>query len=223
MPLTRAVVTLQMDSNLPEDVVQNVLHINPVGAPITSAEMDAAAAQISGFYQAVGPKLSANIQGVGAVHSIKFYDVNEGGFGPGDDQINSPIGERTFSITTLSSTASPPELAVCISLHADLTNAYEEWGATRPASRRRGRMYLGPLASAVFSSSTGLISSTHQTDIADSAWALVNNLAGNGTPLQIYSRAEGAFYEVVGLWVDNAPDVQRRRGVAATSRVVRPV
>jgi len=109
-------------------------------------------------------------------------------------------------------TQCPEEVAVCLTLEA-----------APPVTRsRRGRVYVGPWTS----DAVGAASVSTPTRVGGQ---IITTLKGAATALQaaglgwsVYSRKNGTFAPIVGGYVDNAFDVQRRRGPDPTSRTVWP-
>lgn len=92
-----------------------------------------------------------------------------------------------------------------------------------PIRRRRGRLYIGPLAGTAITYVgdnppvpaaeliTALVGATER--LADSP-----DLEAEGVQWQVWSRTNDAGYRVTSGWVDNEFDTQRRREVDATAR-----
>ena len=100
-------------------------------------------------------------------------------------------------------------------------------------SRRRGRIYLGPLAAVAADSSTGRPNTSFVTAIKNAAAAYLASVTTDGTfTWVVHSHTTGASpgtYDETGNsvtvnqgWVDNAWDTQRRRGMAPTTRSAFP-
>jgi len=158
---------------------------------------------------------------------IKFYSLEE----PLSFPLvwGSPKQTRSFTLGTATpSTSLPSEIALCMTYHSDLTDVPET--ATnptpppafiRPASRRRGRIYLGPFNANALVESPTVFEPTPSTE-------LLNGVAGAGgfiqgdlppnTQWNVVSQADEQTYDVAGGWVDNAWDSQRRRGNEADAR-----
>lgn len=159
--------------------------------------------------------------------TVKAYGHNGG----------SPIAMTDWLAMTASNfdQGMPGEVALCLSYNADLTDILEEAPddadpdsrPERPASRRRGRLFVGPL---VLTCGTA----TEPTRPIDT---LRNDLLGLGVFLGnptdpaltavdamwiIYSNAglAGEAHEIIRCSVDNAFDTQRRRGVKQTNRLL---
>ncbi len=100
----------------------------------------------------------------------------------------------------------PAEVAVCLSYYS---------GQNLP--RKRGRVYLGPIGYAFMQAgTTGRILAATTTDVIEVASVL------KGTAARTWmqrSQTTGELSEITNVWVDNAWDTQRRRGIAADLRV----
>jgi len=106
----------------------------------------------------------------------------------------------------------PFESAVAFSFHG-LDASIPEFGpGTRPKSRHRGRVFLGPLKlDAVTANALGRVdvSSSFIGSLASAGEALISDTTDRWV---VWSRRNAAVYPVVGGWVDDATDSQRRRG-----------
>lgn len=142
-------------------------------------------------------------------HEFKIYDME-------DPEPRAPVSEGTWALSANPTAAPlPPEVALCLSFQAPKLSGF-------PQSRRRGRVYIGPLSVNALDSS-GRPSS-----------AFVTALSGVGDGIIVASGAtswnwavHSSFSETTGLpvdngWVDNEFDTQRRRGREWTSRTVFP-
>lgn len=99
-------------------------------------------------------------------------------------------------------------------------------GAPPVTPRRRGRIYIGPLNTGQLAASTSSTFPRPQTAVVDGLAAIVEGWAADGTGIDegmfIYSPTSGFYTRVVGGFVDNEFDTQRRRGVLASGRTVWP-
>lgn len=135
----------------------------------------------------------------------------------------SPVDQRLFSLgTSLGSSAYPSEVALALTIEGlDWGDQpVEAPGGTRPRSRRRGRVFLGP-----FSEQAGSIQSNvmrPKSELRTVALAAASRLATDsiaaGVPWGVWSRANAAVYGVESVSVDDAFDTQRRRGERASTR-----
>jgi hypothetical protein len=140
----------------------------------------------------------------------------------------------------------PPEVAAKVSIHGDLTGLVEigpdatlptthraqEMGApatyvsfTKPKARRRGGFYFGPLGTAediLTQDATSQEVYLATPFITDLAIAYKEGLMDGIHVPVVWSRREANVFPVVGVKVDNAVDIQRRRGNRNTTFVTRP-
>jgi hypothetical protein len=221
-----AVVELQRITSVPRDVVENTFAFSAITG--TAIDTGAVATALENFYKLSSVHhtleyyLSDNIAKTGT-HHIKFYDLGPVIAGSGD--AGPPIADVTFTMAGSTALAGdmPDEVAACISIHADITGVPEHSGATRPRARHRGRLFIGPLqggtATTQVDSGFCHLKTAFMEDLAHAATTLIGlGLDGNAA-WGVWSRKDGLVRPVVGGWVDNAWDTQRRRQVDATSRV----
>lgn len=207
MPALRAQVTIPTTTGGPSDVSMNTLYFR--ASDLTDSGLSAIVFALAQFYNSLKSRypLAMNF----AAASVVFYNM-------ADPKPRPPIYESLLGTTgTGSGTSGPAEVAICLSFH----------GVQIPGlrfARSRGRIYIGPLASSLMVT-------------ASPPQALIDNLTGAGQALLDASGAapwswvvwsqkqsddpQGLTFpdqDVVGGWVDNAWDTQRRRGVAATGR-----
>lgn len=221
--LMRAQVTIPIDSNLPEDSIVNTWYFDGDD----DAEMvdedygDQVMTMLTTFYQAIdGVVLASNI---GANASVKIYDMR-------DAEPRVPERTDTIALAPAASEPYPNEVAICLSFAAEFASG------VNPA-RRRGRIFLGPIASEVGNLSAGQVrvGSAAQTAIADAAATMQDGLVHEvGSVLrtrwavyspkthQVTGDIGAAFNDVLTGWVDDSFDTQRRRGYRTTSRTVWP-
>lgn len=202
----RVQVSLGMDSNLPEDAATNTFHFEYVHPdPISEAQFNTGVrTPLNNFYTALASQgiLSTAINP--AAVTYKAYRITDLPPSPPEYTGNITIG------APMTGSAAPPELAVCLSFKAP-----QILGGV-PA-RRRGRIYVGPLG--FLSGPT--VPTTQQQTIRDAGNALLSDVTLAGKFLWVvYSPTANAAYPIDSGWVDNAYDVQRRRGVKASARIV---
>lgn len=203
-------VALAHDSGLPEDVTVNTFHCG--AATMNQTEQDDWAQLLDDFYNDVFTGnnvmgfLSSQISGD---YTIKVYDLT-------DPEPRAPTSTYTGAWGGIGITAMPSEVSCCLSYQAAAISGV-------PQARRRGRLFIGPLAQTAQSGTTvprpatGLIATLCET--ADSFRVAAVAL---GLPWVVHSRVLGTGANVTNGWVDNAFDTQRRRGEAATARTLWP-
>jgi hypothetical protein len=137
-------------------------------------------------------------------HVVKIYEITAG-------PPNYPVYELNFDLTPLPGAVDMPmEVALCVSYYASAAT-------TIPRARRRGRIYISGWSETSNGAGRPVAGATADlldafTDYAVACDALTNLYAG------VWSRTNGAVYEIDTAWVDNEWDTQRRRGGQSTSR-----
>lgn len=133
-----------------------------------------------------------------------------------DPTPRAPIVTYTGTITSLSASASmPPEVTQVLSFQGTRVSG-------QPQSRRRGRVYLPTLIASTYTTG-GMLNTALQTSIKDEANALLtaSDAAADWTWV-IFSEVNSSSVPVHDGWVDNAADIQRRRGRKPTTRATFP-
>lgn len=202
MPTYRAIVTLATTNGINEDSPQNTFHFVSGDDPGPFVAIDTA---LRDFYNSWRGDLSSTIAVNG--HRMRFYDL-------ADPEPRAPVYDVNWNLSgSVGSNTLPQEVSICLSFQGDRISGVSQ-------ARRRGRLYLGPLRSAVVDTSTGR---------PTSSFLEVIQLAGNGLLADsnaaaewswvIRSQRDNANVPVTNGWVDNAFDTQRRRGLTPTSRL----
>lgn len=116
----------------------------------------------------------------------------------------------------------PTELACCLSFQADKLSGAKQ-------ARRRGRVYLGPFGVNVVDQSEGRPTTAWIDATKTAALALLtaSETNGHGWKWCVLSPTSGldpdggiTCWPVTNGWLDNAIDVQRRRGLTPTARTM---
>lgn len=215
--LTRVQVAIPCDTGLPEDVFTNTWYFDTDSLNSDSDVQEAIMALLNGFYHTIDNVFySANV-GTDAV--VKMYDMREA----------TPRAiwfQDAITITPSATTGFPNEVAVCLSFQAAVRSGV-------PQARQRGRVFIGPVTSAIGEDQVGdfrLTTSANDTLLS----AATTLLAGSDQPFgstkwAVYSptidagaTVDDAFNDVDNGWCDNAFDTQRRRGTKATERFTFP-
>lgn len=203
MTIIRAMAIWPMDSAIPADSVVNTWHFQTPDASATSTL--AINGALTTFYNTIRDLYSPDINHTGGI--VKYYDL-------ADEMPRPPRNELALSITAPGGfTQYPSELAICLSFQGDKV-------AGVPQARRRGRVYIGPLNS---STATGgrLIAPAAITTLVGAADALLASSLTDSNYTWIVHSSTYVSSEatvVTNGWVDNAFDIQRRRGLKATTR-----
>ncbi len=187
-------VRLQGNSGLPEDVYENVLFYFLTDNDLAEDTADDIAAAYDTFSHSGGWNSL----------EIRVYLLTGG----------QPIFQKTYPIQSASLNSGPHEVAVCLSYAT-----VEDPAQSTP--RRRGRIYIGPL------SGDNLQTTRPGFTLTQSVLQLGQSLASAGGALgstwEMYSRTDNVTAKIESIWVDNAWDTQRRRGLAPTARTVQDV
>jgi hypothetical protein len=190
-------VCMRNVSGLPEDVCINTLHFEN-GFPSSSSGL---ADGIFATYQLLKPVLSSDYPNM----TIKVYDPGVNPTGPSFQKDYAFPGGGA---------PGPSEVACCLS-YAAVDNP----DASLP--RRRGRIYIGPLAASAMNAKRP--DPTLRDYILDFGQNIASIGFASNTTWFMYSKIDNVYSKVESIWVDDAWDTQRRRGLAPTLREVRDV
>jgi len=204
MPLIRALVTIPKASAVPEDAVSNTWYFDG-NATLGSGDLEEIHAALSQFYTTVDQWLSPIL---GTTATVKYYSMT-------DAPPRPVIYTNTIALTLGTANALPDEVAICMSYHGTFP-------AGQVRARRRGRIYLGPLTLGISGTSvnSNRPSATAVSNIATAADTLLTASAAEPWNWVVYSPTGDSDTPVVGGWVDDAFDTQRRRGVRPLSRTL---
>jgi hypothetical protein len=216
-PHARLQVVLDRDGLLPEDAVVNTWHFEADAGGGSDRDkwdldMPGLLDRVELFYVTVAGIFAPTLAGTGR---IKAYDLS-------DAKPRVPRVVQEFTFVPSTSDALPAEVALCLSFK----------GATESGvnmRRRKGRVFLGPLARTMIDGGTPVADVRPGTGNVSSVLTAAEVMAtgGSGTfRLSIYSptsdpgetMVDAAWNDAVEFWVDNAFDTQRRRGARATAR-----
>lgn len=224
--LIRATVRIGAVSNIDANASINVLHLYGNQAVMNSTTAATWGGHIETFYQAVEQWYSPSHGGIVGNTWIDFAQVATASLGAADDVVTSPLFRHYFGfIPTFSGQEMPGEVAACLSHNGFIDTIPEETGNTRPRSRRRGRIYLGPVAASA-------MGAQHDPNInADfrgaatlgfktMCLALAAETGDAQVSMGIYSPTSDSFASSIGCHMDNSFDTVRSRGIVATARTV---
>lgn len=203
MAHNRVIVELPMDTTVSRDKAVNVWHF--AVSAFDAATLDAIRDALDAFYTGVSSHLSSLIN-PNAVR-VKQYNMS-------DTPPRTPVRDNTIAIGATASSTTASELCVALSFRAQLISG------VNPA-RRRGRVFIGPLSQAAIHNTEGLLATATLTAFQTAAAQLLaSSVAATGWDWSVYSQRDQVLPAVVAGHIDNAPDVQRRRGIASTTRVL---
>lgn len=190
-----------------EDSFINTFHFQVETLPPAAGTLTAIQTAIFNFYSALKAYIPSSM--VTGNIFMKVYNWS-------DPKPRVPITTLLSTLTGMSSSAPvPPEVCVTVSYNAPFTSG------TKPA-RRRGRIYFGPTIAGMWATG-GKLATVDCNTIATAARALLtaSDAAADWTWVQ-YSPTNDLTAPVSAGWVDDAADIQRRRGRLATVRAIYP-
>lgn len=205
----------------PKFQIMNTWHCVTVGATSTHDAASSFAIGLNAFYQTIDTYFSQYLGG--NVPFFRAFDLSH-------PMPRQPVYETSLTTLASASTWLPREIACCLSYKGLYLSGVSP-------KRKRGRIYLGPLALAtVDTANDGLFTSTFVNAVAAAATTLVTTSSASSTYRWcVYSPttdpessnpAGGAGSDadcwdaVTGGWVDDEIDIQRRRGVGSGTKVL---
>lgn len=197
-------VQLAIASGIPEDRPVNTLHFD---CAVAATGATAILADLPGWFSECAPIYANTVSQNG--HRVKMYDM-------ADPTPRAPIVDTTFNLTSGPSGAPlPSEVAICLSFQGVRLSGQSQ-------ARRRGRIYIGPLDTSTVDADgrPGGVAIGAVADMGD--LILADSVASGDYAWAVYSVTDDSLVQVLNGWVDNAFDIQRRRGLAPTSRTTFP-
>jgi hypothetical protein len=155
-------------------------------------------------------------------HRFTVYSL-DAIFGGTSTHMGAPIHDSTFQFLTAAASGSnplPDEAAAVVSFNADLTGVPEygpvepgHIGKSRPAARRRGRLFVGPLNSAALGNASGdpILAGQFVADLVAAYGGAVMGAGLAAIPM-VWSRKDGTSRAVVKCHVDSLFDIRNNRG-----------
>lgn len=220
-------MSLQDLTGLEENRIVNVWHFDRTGTD-GAGGATAIATFLPVFYQqaTLSALYSPTISRAALVHKLIVAEVTPGSPGGDDDVVSRPLSTTSFTTSTAATSNSyalPHEVAVCLSFQGDIVGIPEESGDIRPASRRRGRIYLGPFnhTAMTFAASTSRPSDTLRNAIIAAYQPPIASLKSVSPSVihGIYSPTTGTINPVTRVSVDDAFDTIRSRGTSPTNKI----
>jgi len=187
-------VSINHTSLLPRDAAINVLYFD-INAPDTViGTMD----DVAVAYQGLAVNLNKAYQGL----TIKAYDMPSGS----PPTSGPPTHVKSYGFVSTNGDTTPCELALCLSYSAD-----DNVAGTK---RRRGRIYFP------FSAEGAKMRpvQTALNNILTFGQALASAGNAGNTTWKMFSPTDGVTRKIESISCDNEWDVQRRRGLRATTR-----
>lgn len=218
-------VALHRDMGLPEDDIVNTMHFE--GDDDVDADDEERWAELRpglvsrviAFYVSISSTFSSILSGNA---TVKVYNPADPSL-PGAPRV--PRWTETFVISPASGVSLPAEVALCVSFRGAAESGVN-------MRRRRGRIFLGPIAASAITSGTAPNNDARPT-AALRAGILANfDAMATGTSgaarLAVYSPTadplgtgvEGSWTDVTTAWIDDAWDTIRKRGATPSSREI---
>lgn len=191
-----------MDSAVTADTVTNTFTWVSAGEP-SSGQFDTVRDAIKSFYSSLKPYMTPAINWAAVRMVTECLD-----------DVKPRVARRDETVTvtgTEGTDPGPAELAICLSFRKTPASG------TNPR-RRRGRVYLGPWSA----SNVGGARPSHTlaSVILGAASTLDSAISGIGSGwyLAIGHADESAGYDIDEFYVDDAWDIQRRRGLKPSTK-----
>ena len=200
MALTRVQYTFHTDDGIAANYITNTMYYDVITENETTYNeilvgFTTALAEID---QLLGSSLTLT------GHECKMYRMS-------DPEPRSPVYESEFGLSTTGTTQLPTEVSVCVSFQGSKVSGL-------PQSRRRGRIFMGPIANTA-TGTDGRLTNANAILFGDFGQSLLDSSTANSNyDWAVYSPTNGTAVNVVDGWVDNEFDTQRRRGRIATQR-----
>lgn len=202
MPIFRWMVVLPDQLGDPKNTRVNTFHFSIPDPDLT--DYQAIAGVLDECYDAASALFNENVDFALTQH--KVYNLD-------DDVPRAPVYEelQTGMGTDPVGSGLPPEVALCLSFQGAKVSG-------QPQARRRGRVYLGPLAASINTSGVPSNASCLLVTGFGDALLAASDAAAGAWRWVVYSPTNGTAVNVVDGWCDNAFDIQRRRGFSSTTR-----
>jgi len=192
--------------------IMNTWHCVTVGATTTLAAASAFTDDLNDFYQDVAALLSSELNA--AVPFLRAFDLS-------DPKPRQPIVEANLVPVSAGTNRLPREICSCLSYKGTYISGVSP-------KRKRGRIYIGPLASNSVGASDGKFTLTFRTTLANAGDSLLGK-SDLSTEYRwvVYSPASDplgtgndpdCWDAVTSGWVDEDPDIQRRRTIPGGTR-----
>lgn len=221
--ITRHVIILPANSALPRDEVELGFYTNFATVP-SNTDLDNVAIDVTNLFNftragqtnTVGHYLARDRDYATNAAKVKHYAMPSvpGPTGP-------PVHVSSWTLDSPGSTITPlPEQdAVVLSYHGTLV------GVTTHLGRHKGRMFFGPFNTLALEESSGgigaqTVSSDVLRDLTAAAAGFGPALTAHGFTWSVFSRTDWTNHDVVGGYVDDRWDTQRRRLQESSGRTL---
>lgn len=196
-------VRIPMTTGVGADAVTNTFHLrwDGSGSPAEADFLAGPKTLLNGFYTAAGSLLSAFVSNT--TIGLKVYEA-------WNPPPREPVYLATFTGITKGGVAGVPELSMVMSFQGAPAVGVSQ-------ARRRNRIYLGPLG---FASSGVEVPAAQQDILRDAGQGLLDASDASANWTWVAASPTGvSATPVTNGWVDNAWDIQRRRGWLASTRL----
>jgi hypothetical protein len=211
MPTYFVQAALHTSTSIPEDNIVNTWTFSGDGTGTTVGDGEAIVDALSAFYIALTDESLLSEHFFGGIEFFIYEPVLQAPF-----TLGSPVFYFFNQTLGGSGNGFPAEVAICLSWAAGPAVGV-------PANRRRGRIYVGPIALTAGTGDPAVrVTQAAQDFILDAYVELANTVGPLGLPPVIWSRTEGTVFFVERSWCDNAFDTVRSRGERASARSTRP-
>jgi len=213
MPTLKAQVVFQGTSNKPEDVFVNTFHFTTTLADFgTKEEIKNALVEMYNVTppgsgnRALALDMSNFVSRTANASFVKVYNL-------ADAQPRIPtIFPWTLAAASGAAVDFPAEVAICVSYYAQVNQP-----------RFRGRVFFGPWLAGVGvddgTTNRAMPSAVLRDSVAQTIKRLVDK-PNESYQLAVYSTVDNVARPVTAGWVDDAWDIQRRRGQDAANRTL---
>lgn len=207
------------DNALSPDIVTNTWYCWDSSAVtlVDASDANSLADALNSFYNSVSARYASYMS---TTRTVRVYDM-------ADTEPRVPVHEENYTPTAPTNAGLPGECAAVLSFYGAVVSG------TNPR-RRRGRIYMGPLAQAALDASggTGDATLSNATLVAfDTAYGSLATAWAAVSPSYVhcvYSPTEHAeslsmyagVTTVENVYMDDNVDIQRRRGSQAVTRQV---
>lgn len=223
-PAFKIVTTWQRKNGIERDAVQNTWHYNGPSSAPTSPDMGGWANNYHAFLVAIAGYIAPCMSESPNSIKVQYWRLP-----PEKAALGVPIGELFLSPPVLPALQGmPAEVSVVLTMKSYLGSTVPEHGVgdTRPASSRRNRVFIGPLATITMvneptTKEVGVLD-TFRTNVLNAYEANMSTAQKqiNWAPVT-FSRATWSTSQTAEVYIDNAFDTQRRRGNDPTARTTK--
>lgn len=180
-------------------------------APLTTALTAFYNTTTGSMVESVASYMSSEVSPAANAAEIEYYDITSHLNG---SPAGSPVAIANFTMTPSAGSSNfPAGVAATLSYRADYGTDVEFLPGSRPRSRDRNRIYIGPL-SAGCTTPDAITKRPHFTvQFMNDLLLAFTNLSGThgGWNMRVWTRKGAALKLPTQAYMDNRPDYQRRR------------